>query len=90
MSDGGNWVRAEGVIGRGLMWEAWCLYTSHMGLPLPGSHTEGWEWSSPYLAHITHIPCCPIWHQCYGSLAAAIECTWAGSQRIELSRVTEA
>lgn len=37
MSDGGNWVRAEGVIGRGLMWEAWCLYTSPSGLSLPGS-----------------------------------------------------
>lgn len=27
----------RGVMGRGLMWEAWCLYTSPSGLSLPGS-----------------------------------------------------
>lgn len=35
--------------------------------------------------HTILIPHWPVGHQCYGSLAAAIGCTWAGSQRIELS-----
>lgn len=49
---------------------------------------KSWEQASPYLGHTLLIPRCPVWHQCYGSLAAAIGCTWAGSQRIELSWVT--
>lgn len=61
-------------------------YIDPVGLLSPGSKES--VTVLPYLGPTLLIPHCPVWHRCYGSLAAAIGCTWAGSQRIKLSWVT--